>query len=290
MKYVITGASGTLGRLVAEATLEKADPADVVLVTRSPEKLSDLAARGADVRAGDFDDPASLESAFSGGDRLLLISTDAVGERVAGHRNAINAAKEAGIGFIAYTSIINPIEDSPVGVNPDHFATENLLAESGLEYTALRNSVYSNMEVPSAQGAIATGKFVSNRGDGKIAFVSRDDCARAAAAVLVAEGPLERAYDITGPELIDGNDSARIFGQVGGVEVEYVDVDDETFIAGLIEHGVPEAAAPLYASFGIGIREGYAEVLSTAVEDLTGNPAESLETVLVRELAAAPAG
>lgn len=287
MTYVITGASGTLGRLTADSLLEKVDPAEVVLVTRSPEKLEDLATRGAQVRAGDFDDPSSLAAAFAGAHRLLLISTDTIGRRVPQHKNAIDAAKAAGVGFIAYTSITNPIEDSPVGVNPEHRETERLIEESGIAHTFLRNAVYSNMEVGGAQGAIATGKFVHNRGDGKTAFVSRADCARAAAAVLAADGPLESAYDITGPELIAAEDSARIFAELRGEPVEAVDVDDETFIAGLVDHGVPAEAAPLFASFGQGIRGGHLDQLSDAVEQLTGRKPASVRTVLEGELAAA---
>ena len=284
MTYVITGASGTLGRQVAADVLDRVDPADVVLVTRDPAKLTEFADRGAQVRAGDFNDPSSLESAFAGGDRLLLISTDNLGSRVEQHRAAINAAKAAGVGFIAYTSIPNPVEENPVGVNREHRETEELIEASGIDHTFLRNSVYTEMDVPAAQGAVATGKFVTNRGDGLIAFVSRADCARAAAAVLTADGPLESVYDTTGPELVSANDLASVFAGIAGKEIEVVQVDDEATVAGLIEHGVTAEAAPVYASFGQGIREGHLEVVSDSVEKLTGRRPESVKSVIEREL------
>lgn len=286
MTYVVTGASGTLGQLVAEELAGRVDPAEVVLVTRSPEKLSGFAERGFDVRVGDFDDPTSLDEAFAGGDRMLLISTDAVGSRVPQHETAIEAAKRAGISHILYTSIVNPSLDSPVGVNPDHHQTEQLLEASGIPYTALRNSVYSEMQVPDAQGSIASGKFVNNHGEGRFAPVSRRDCAAAAVGALVAEGPLENSYDITGPELVSAVDQAKIYGELGGVEVEAVNVEDEALIAGLKEHGIPAEFAPLLASFGAGIRGGFLDSKSNAVEALSGRPAEALAETLARELSA----
>lgn len=282
MKYVITGASGTLGRLVAEETLAKVDPSDLILVTRSPSKLADFAERGAEVRTGDFDEPESLASAFDGGDRMLLISTDVVGDRVAGHRNAIAAAKDAGIGFIAYTSVVNPVEHSPVAVNPDHQETERLLAESGIAYTALRNGLYTDMEIPAAQGAIASGQYVSNRGEGRVASVSRADCARIAAAVLVYDGDLETSYDVTGPKALSAEELAAIYAEVGGSPVEVVLVDDEAFIAGLVGSGIPEGVARVVASFGQGIREGYLDGTSDAIERFTGRAPESVKEVLER--------
>jgi len=285
MTYVVTGASGTLGRLVADELAERTNPTDVVLVTRSPEKLAEYAERGFQVRAGDFDDPVSLDEAFAGGERLLLISTDAVGNRVPQHATAIEAAKRAGVSHILYTSIVNPTLDSPVGVNEDHLRTEELLEASGVTYTALRNSVYSEMQVPDAQGAIATGKFVNNHGEGRFAPVSRRDCAAAAAGALVASGPLETAYDITGPDLLSAADQAGIYGALGGLSVESVNVDDATLIAGLVEHGIPAEFAPLLASFGAGIRGGHLESRTDAVEELASREPETLKETLARELA-----
>jgi NAD(P)H dehydrogenase (quinone) len=133
MSVIVTGAAGHIGRLVAEQLLERLPPEDVVLVTRRPEALRELRARGADVRYGDFDDPASLPDAFAGGRRMLLISTDAIGRRVRQHRAAIDAAATAGVGHVVFTSIVNPVAGNPIGENArEQGKTEVMLHRSGL--------------------------------------------------------------------------------------------------------------------------------------------------------------
>src|SRR3954451_19649061 len=244
MSLVITGASGHLGLRTAELLLdtEGVDAADVVLITRNVAALDDLAARGATVRPGDFGDPSTLPAAFAGARRVLIISTDAIGARVGHHQAAIDAAKAAGATLIAYTSIGNPTEGNPAGVVPDHRATEKALEASGVASTMLRNALYSEYRLPEAQAAIASGQFHHNQGDGATAYVSREDCAAAAAAVLAGgDEHAGKIYDITGPELLTGRDLARIYGQTGGVEVAAIAVDDDAFMAGLVAAGVPAA-------------------------------------------------
>jgi NAD(P)H dehydrogenase (quinone) len=283
MSLVITGASGHLGRRTAELLLDAdgVDPASVVLVTRTPDALADLAARGAEVRRGDFADPATLPAAFAGARRVLVISTDAVGARLDGHLAAIAAAKDAGAELIAYTSIPKPVDANPAGVVPDHRATEEALKASGAAWTMLRNALYAEYRIPEAQAAIASGRFHHNLGDGRTAYVSREDCAAAAAAVLAGgEEHHGKAYDITGPELLGGDDLARIYGEVGGVDVQAIAVDDDAFAAGLVAAGLPEAVAPLLVSFGRAIREGHLDALSGDVEALTGRAPRALAEVL----------
>jgi NAD(P)H dehydrogenase (quinone) len=283
MSLVITGASGNLGRRTAELLLdtEGVDAADVVLITRNAAALDDLAARGATVRQGDFREPATLPAAFAGARRVLIVSTDAVGARIAHQRAAIDAAKAAGATLIAYTSIGNPTEGNPAGVVPDHRATEEALKASGVAYTMLRNALYSEYRLPEAQAAIASGQFHHNQGDGVTAYVSREDCAAAAAAVLAGgDEHADKAYDITGPELLGGADLARIYGAVGGTAVAAIGVDDDAFMAGLVAAGVPAPAAPLLASFGRAIREGQLAQLSGDVEALTGRAPRSVGDVL----------
>jgi NAD(P)H dehydrogenase (quinone) len=279
MSIVITGASGHLGRLTAELVLDRVPASEVILTTRRPEALPDLAKRGATVRQADFDRPETLAEALAGGERLLLISTDDLGRRMAQHRAAIEAAREAGVHHVAYTSYLNPVEENPAVITPSHRETESVLRESGLAWTMLRNSFYAEYQVPAGAQAIATGRLVHNNGDGRIAYVSREDCAAAAAAVLSTEGHENKAYDITGPEALSQDDVAALLGEVSGRPVEAVAVDDEAFIQGLTAAGVPEPAAREFASYGRAIREGFLGEASGAVENLTGRPPRSLREV-----------
>jgi NAD(P)H dehydrogenase (quinone) len=271
MSFVITGAGGHLGRRATELLLDQTDPSTVVLVSRRPQELADAVARGASARYGDFDDPASLAEAFSGGERLLLISTDAIGRRVQQHRNALDAAKAAGVAAVAYTSLPNPAPDNPALVAAEHRETEALLMASGMAWTVFRNALYSEYRVDEARAAIASGVLRHNQGGGRTAYVSREDCAAVGAAWLVA-GPEHagRTYDVTGPELLGAADLARGYAEAGGSSVTAQDVGDDALVAGLQGVGLPPAVAGLLASFGAAIRGGHLDQRSTAVQDLTG--------------------
>ncbi len=286
MTIGITGASGHLGRATAERLLERLDPAEIVLITRDPAKLEDLTQRGADVRHGDLDDASSLPAAFAGVTRLLVISTDAVGRRVGQHTTAFQAASQAGVEHVAYTSFVNPTEDNPAFVSAEHRGTEEALRASGLAWTLLRASVYAEFTVDALEQAIAAGQFVHNQGDGLIAHMSREDLAAVASVVLTTEGHEGEAYDVTGPELLSGADLAAIAAEVGGVAVEEVAVDDDAYVAGLVEHaGLPEPVAQGLATFGRAIREGHLAVRTSVVEELTGTPARHVRDLLAARLA-----
>ncbi|EHN09884.1 NmrA-like protein [Patulibacter medicamentivorans] len=285
MSIVVTGASGQLGHRVAELLLDQVDPAQVVLVTRRPEALADLAARGASVRKGDFDHPDSLREAFAGAERLLLISTDAVGARAHQHAEAIDAAKAAGVRLIAYTSVPNPTTDNPAAVADDHRRTEELILASGIPYVFLRNALYSEMQVGAAQGALASGQLVTNEGDSRTAYVTREDCAAVAAAVLAGGDHAGQAYDVTG-ELLSAADRAAIFAEVGGRPVEVVAVDDDALQAGLEAAGLPHGLPHVLTSFGAASRQGFLDVESDVVERLTGRPPQRLRDVLEAQRAA----
>jgi NAD(P)H dehydrogenase (quinone) len=281
MSIVITGASGNLGRMVAEGVLQRTDPEQVVLVTRDPSRLEDLAQRGAQVRAGDFGDPSSLASAFEGARKALIISTDRIGARVPGHKAAIDAAVAAGATSIAYTSGINPSHSNPIVVATDHRETEEHLRASGAGWTMLRNSIYAEILLASAPAALATGRHVHNEGDGRISYVARADCAAVAAAVLTTDGHDGKMYDVTGPEALSAGDVAAVFGEIAGRPVEAVAVDDDAFAAGLVEHAqMPEQVAQAYTTFGIGARRGYSAVVSDTVLELTGTPPKPAREVL----------
>jgi NAD(P)H dehydrogenase (quinone) len=284
MRIAITGASGPLGRTTAGLLLDAVDPADVVLISRTPQALADLAARGAETRAGDFGDPSSLAAAFAGIERLLLISTDAVGTRLPEQQGAIAAAALAGVRHVVYTSVSQPTAENPAAVVPDHTATEQTLRESGLAWTALRNNIYAHMQVPTVQQAIAAGQLVTNAGDGGVAYVTREDCAATAVAVLTQDGHEDRAYDITGSQAVTAADLAALATEFGGKPVQLVQVDDGAYVTGLIGAGLPDPVARLIASIGTATREGFFGTVSTTVEDLTGRAPTPLRTVLAGAL------
>jgi NAD(P)H dehydrogenase (quinone) len=283
MPIGITGGSGQLARLTADKLLEQIDPSELVLVTRNPDKVQQYADRGVSVRRGGFDEPAGLPQAFAGIDRLLIISTDDFTNRIAQHRAAVEAATQADVGHLLYTSIPNPTDANVAIAVESHRATEEAIFASGRDWTILRNSIYADYQVPTLTGAIESGQLVLNNGDGACAYVTREDCAAVAAVALSGDGHAGKLYDVTGPELLTMADLAAIASEVSGVQVEAIAVDDEAFAAGLAEHaGLPSEAAAGYATFGRAIREGQLAALSTVVRDLTGHEPQSL-----RELFAA---
>jgi NAD(P)H dehydrogenase (quinone) len=281
MTIAVAGAGGQFGRAAADELLRRVEPSEIVLVTRDPSKLEEYAARGVDVRRGDFDDAASLRDAFAGVERLLVISTDALGRRVEQHATAFNTAREVGVRHGAYTSIVNPVPDNPAAVVPEHKGSEEALAASGLEWTFLRCGIYADYQVPGLQAAIAGGTHVHNCGDGRIAYVARNDLARAAAAVLSTDGHEGKAYDLTGPELQSQADLAAVASAVSGKPVEAVSVDDDSYVAGLVEHaGLPEEVARFLSTFGRAVREGKLAVQTSKIEELTGQGPVSVRDLL----------
>ena len=285
MTIGISNASGQLGRGTADLLLDRVAPGDLVLVTRDPSQLSAYAERGADVRQGDFDDPDGLRESYRGVDTLLLISGADVGRRVAQHTAAIAAAKDAGVGRIAYTGIVNPTEANSAAATPEHRGTEEALRASGLDWTMLRNGIYADLTAQGLTQSIAAGQHVYNSGDGKTSYVSRADCAAAAAVVLSEDGHANKAYDVTGPEALSGADLAALASELSGKPVEAVPVDDETYVGILVEHaGLPDWLAEFLASFGRAGREGQLSTVSNDVETLTGRPPQRFRDVLAATL------
>jgi NAD(P)H dehydrogenase (quinone) len=275
LTFGITGASGQLGRLAAAQLLEVVDPPEVVLTSRTVDSLSDFAARGLVVRPADFSEPSSLEKAFEGIHSLLLISTDSVGDRVAGHLAAIDAAVSAGVSHVVYTSVPNPVAANPALVAPDHLATEKALQSSGLAWTFLRNNLYADFQLPGLAQAAAAGRLVTNSGDGRAAYVTRADCAAAAVGAMTGRAGQNIAYDVTGPHSLSADDLA----QLAGADVQVMQLDDDAFVAALTDSGLPQQVAHLLASFGRATREGYLEAVTTAVRDLSGHQPTSLSAL-----------
>lgn len=297
-KIVITGASGQYGRLATQGLIERGLARDLILMTRTPAKLADMAALGCEVRYGDYDDPASMVAAMAGSDKLLLISGTRVGARVAQHQAAVDAAVAAGVGHVVYTSFIG-IDDpaNPAEVRHDHIETERLIRASGLTFTFLRDAHYADaMILMAGPGVMASGQWISNAALGKEAMVWRDDCAACAVAVLTGAGHENRTYDITGPELQDFAEVTALMAELTGVPLEYVAVDDEAQYAIFDAMGVPRrpvddqyvGAIPWNSddmvTFGAAIRGGFLAICSDDVERLLGRPARSVRQMIAENV------
>jgi NAD(P)H dehydrogenase (quinone) len=285
---LVSGASGHLGRQVVENLLGRVAPSSIVATTRSPERLADVAARGVIVRHADFDDDASLDTAFAGVERALLISTDSLdkpGQRVAQHRRAIQAFARAGVKHLAYTSIVNPV-GSLITLSKDHAETERSLAESGLHHTVLRNNMYSDYALDPAKRALASGSVVNAREHGKVGFVTRADCAAIAAAVLVEPPAGNQTLDVTGPEALDSAAFAALLSKLSGKAIGVQSIPVAALVEGMVQHGLPRYLAEVLGSFDAGIAAGELAVVSDSVERFTGKKPESLGDFLTRERAA----
>jgi NAD(P)H dehydrogenase (quinone) len=286
MSIIVTGAAGHLGRLVADQLLERVPPEDIVLVTRRPNALRDYRARGVTVRHGDFDAPATLRDAFAGGTRLLLVSTDAVGSRVRQHGAAIDAAEDAGIEHVVFTSIVNPVARNPIGANAwEQGRTEELLKRSVLEWTMLRFSSFAELWLPPAATAVQNGKLVTNNGRGKLVTVSRRDCAEAAAVVLTSDGHAWRTYDITGPEGLTAAELAELYSDLSGKQVKVVQMGDAMLTWVLTGIGTPMPIAWGITQYGRAVRLGFFDAIDPAFERLTGRKPATLREVLVSQRA-----
>ena len=286
MRVIVTGAAGHLGRLVTEQLLQRLAPEQLVLVTRRPDALRALHARGADVRYGDFDDPPSLLDAFAGGDRMLLISTDALGRRVRQHRAAIDAASTAGVRHVFFTSIVNPVARNPTGVLAyEPGRTEQLLQRSGMAWTVLRFGSFAELVLPAAATAVQNRQLVTNNGRGRIVFVSRRDCAEAAAITLTTDGHAGATYEITGTEALSAGDLAGLYGDLSGQPVKLVNLSDANLTAVLVGIGTPMSDARSITAFGRAVRLGYFDVVDPLFERLAGRPPVALRDVLIAQRA-----
>jgi NAD(P)H dehydrogenase (quinone) len=277
----VTGASGHLGRRVVELLLEKGGDR-IVAGTRKPEKLADLAARGVVVRQADFEDPKGFEAALAGVDRVLIISTDAIdrpGRRLAQHQAAVSAAVSAGVKHALYTSMPNP-ETSPVVFAPDHLGTEQALKASGVSYTILRMCWYTDFLIPTLAPAVASGKLTAATGQGGAPYVTREDCAQAAAAALASTDASNKTWNVTGPDLVTYTELAKLSSALTGRPVSFEAVTPEERVAQLIALGTPEFIAKLLVSSQMAIAAGKMGTPNTAVQELTGRDPMSVREFL----------
>tara|TARA_R110001583_G_scaffold194676_1_gene366212 strand:- start:5290 stop:6225 length:936 start_codon:yes stop_codon:yes gene_type:complete len=298
-KIVVNGASGTLGKLVVSELLKTVAPENLTLITRSPDKLSDLAAKGVRVCRGDYRDPESLEAAYAGNDTMLLISSIMVGRRVQEHRNAIESAKKSGIKHIVYTSVAGVHPGNPTVSAGDHIESERDLIESGLSYTIFRDQTYSEMFTPMAQSALMGGVWYQVGDKGKIAPVSRQDIARCAAVCLQEPTKHYRVtYELTGPDLLSFREISHMFSTLYNRPIQYEiltpDEMHEKFASWGIGRDVQEDATNPGVFWGsdelvsayVAFDEGYHNILSHHVEFITGQKPVSLQQLIEEDKAA----
>ncbi|WP_145574346.1 SDR family oxidoreductase [Yersinia alsatica] len=281
----VTGATGQLGRLVINALLKKVPASEIIAAVRHPEKASDLAALGLQVRKADYSQPATLDAAFQGVDKLLLISSSEVGQRVAQHTAVINAAKHAGVKLLAYTSLLHA-DKSILGLGEEHRATEALLRESGLPVVLLRNGWYTENYAASIAPALAHGAFIGAVGNGRIASAAREDYAQAAAAVLTQEGQAGKVYELAGDDSYTLAEFSAEIARQSGKPVVYQDLSEANFKQALISAGLPEGFASMLADSDAGAAQGGLFDDSHTLSKLIGRPTTPYAKVIAATLAA----
>ncbi|MBT2287596.1 SDR family oxidoreductase [Paenibacillus albidus] len=276
MKIGLTGATGQFGSIVAESLLASVPAENIVASVRNPEKAEKLRARGVEVRHGDFDQPETLDVAFAGIDRLLIVSADGDNDtRIRQHKAAVDAAVRAGVKFIVYTSV-GKADTSTLFLAPVHKATEEFIRESGIPYSFLRNNWYLENEIGTIQAVQSGAPWLTSAGSGRVGWATRSDYAQAAAAVLAGEGHQNTIYELSGaPSTQD--ELAAIVGRVLGKEVAVQQVDDKTYSEVMAGAGVPEAALPIVVGIQKAIREGALDNESGDFEKLLNRPLTPLE-------------
>jgi len=268
--YAVTGATGKLGRLVLDELLQQTQPGDIVALARDPSALSDYAAKGVQVRKADYDDADSLKAALQGVDRVLLISGNAVGQRERQHGAVIEAAKAAGVSYIAYTSILKG-DRSRLALAPEHVATEKLLKDSGLTYDVLRNGWYSENYTMGLGPSLESGKIFGAVGNGKLSTATRADFAAGAAAALL-RGKGGDVYELAGDESWTMQDFAAEVSRQSGKAVAYIDQSEAEYARVLEGAGLPPPIAAMLASTSALSGEGELYDDSKSLSRLSGRP------------------
>jgi NAD(P)H dehydrogenase (quinone) len=275
---MVTGATGNLGSLVVEELLKLVPVEQVAVSVRDPKKAEHLVTRGVDVRTANFNDYESLLKAFDGIDRLLIISTDDIPNRVAQQTAAVNAAKEKNVGFIAYTSAPNATE-SKLALAESHKKTEEAIQQSGIPYAILRNNWYLENEMGTFQTVLNGGPWVIASGQGKVGWAPRRDYAEAAAKVLAGGGSENTVYELGG-KLLTQEELSAVFASATGKTVQVQYVDQETYSNILQQAGLPGPVADMLAAMQTLISEGVLEVESNDLEQLLGHPPTPLEDAI----------
>jgi NAD(P)H dehydrogenase (quinone) len=282
---VVTGATGQLGRLTLHALLRSVPAQQIVAAVRTPAKAQDLAALGMTVREADYTKPETLDTAFAGADKLLLISSNEIGQRAAQHRAAIDAARRAGVQLIAYTSVLNA-GDSLLGLAGEHRETEAMLADSGLPFVLLRNGWYTENYTASVPTALAHGAWIGAAGIGRISSAARLDYAEAAAAVLTREGQAGKVYELAGDASYTLAELAGEVAAQSGKPVVYQDMTEADYKAALIGVGLPEVVAALLSDSDAAAAKGALFDDGHQLSALIGRPTTPMAASVKAALAA----
>jgi NAD(P)H dehydrogenase (quinone) len=280
----VTAATGQLGRKVVDFLLRRLPASEIVVAIRDPSKAVDMAQRGVQTREADYDRPETLEKAFSGVSKHLLISSPAVGRRVEQHRNAIEAAKKMGVEVIVYTSVLHADRSRLGIIAEEHRQTERLLVASGLNYTILRNGWYTENYAPIIKAVAAKGELVTGAGNGRISSAPRRDYAEAAAIVLTTDGHVGKIYELAGDEAFTMRDLASEISKLTGREISYREVSQEDYARWLVDVGFPEPFARFLASIESAIAQDELYDESHQLSQLLGRPTTSWRQVVAEIL------
>jgi NAD(P)H dehydrogenase (quinone) len=272
---IVTAATGQLGRLVIANLLKTTPAAQIVAAVRDPAKAADLAAQGVQVRRADYSDPASLDAALAGATKVLLISSNALGNRVAQHRNVIDAAARAKVGLLAYTSVLHA-DRSTLGLAGEHRETEDALRASGVPYSLLRNGWYVENHTGGLSGAVAHGALAGAAGEGRISAAARADYAEAAAAVLSSTGPVEQVYELAGDTGFTLAELAAEVSRQTGKDIPFHNLPQADYHEMLIGLGLPAPLADLIADSDAQAAQGALFDDSRTLGKLIGHPTISL--------------
>ena len=280
----VTGATGHLGRLVVEALLARGVPAGrVVAAVRDTEKAAGFASRGVRVRQADYSRPETLDAAFQGVGRLLLVSGNEVGRRLEQHANVVRAAQKAGVGLLGYTSVLRA-DTSGMILAAEHKATEELIRDSGLSFVLLRNGWYLENYYGAIKQAAARGAIPGSAGDGRVSPASRADYAEAAAAALTGEGHANKVYELAGDKGFTYAELAAEVARQSGREVVYQDIPAEKYAEALQGFGLPEPFAKVLADSDLGIKRGELFDESGELRGLIGRPTTTLAGAVAEAL------
>ena len=279
----ITGATGQLGQLVIDQLLQKTPASQIVAVVRNPAKATDLSARSVAIRAASYTDLAALQNAFTGVEKLLLISSNEIGQRAVQHQNVITAAKRAGVKLLVYTSLLRA-DTSPLDLAPEHFETEKAIKASGLPFVILRNGWYTENYTGSVGPAVANGAFIGSAGNGRVSSAARADYAAAAVAALTDTATIGQTYELAGDTAYTLSELAEEISRQSGKNIPYHNLPEAEYRGILLKIGLPPVLAAGLASWDVSASQGALFDQNHQLSQLIGRATTPLTTSVQQAL------